>query len=219
MKINNQLKPFCEKLEMEYNGTSSKIDNLKPEKQECENIENECIDGLYKQHITIYTEPKMVAFYDEYSYENLMGKYENKIDEFRKETDEIIEARSKKQLMHYEKEKIIDMLARQFASCDFTKIKLIDIAGLTRREVERLQEQAQQNIEIEAETIEPEERENLKKEHLDKLQFEIDNYWYEKDLKEKEEKDKKEKISLWQKIKQFFTRIRKKSRLLESGRE
>ena len=211
------LKQYSMKLAEEYLQTKNNIENLQIEESECKKIEGECIDGLYKQHVTIWTEPKMKVFYNEYNYENLMGEYEHKIDNYRMNNDNyIINVQTKKQLIYTEKTKIIDMLSREFENSKFEKIKLIEISDLNKRELEKLYKKSKEIIESEIEAILPEEREILYDNHLGKLQFIMTNYWYEKENNIQEE-PKKHKLSLWEWIKHFFKV--KQPKLLEEGIE
>ncbi len=209
------LKQFSIKLATEYMNTDEKIKQLEISK--CKEVEEECIDGLYKQHITINTEPKMENFYNRFNYENLMEKYEEKVDKHREEREEIIGARSKKELIHTEKAKIIDMLSRQFASAQFEKIKLVDVADLTKREIEKLYKNSKEIIEEELEEVVPEEREILKDNHLGKLQFVMTNFLYEKENKVQEELPQRHTFKIWEWIKHFFRP--KQPKLLEEGVE
>ena len=212
------LRQFSMKLATEYMQTESNIKNMNV-KDEYKNIEEECINGLYKQHITVATEPKMAIFYKEYNYENLMQNYEEKIDCYRNINNEIINAQSKKQLIHTEKARISDMLSRQFASSQFERIKLVDVAGFTKREIEKLYKNSKNIIEEELNAVLPEEREILKDNHLGKLKYVMANFYYEKENEndKTKEKPKKQRMKLWQWIKQFFKG--KQPKMLEEGLE
>ena len=176
-----------------------------------EKIEEQCVDGLYKQHIAISMEPKLQNFYNEFNYENLMEKYEEKIDELRKNTEDIISAQSKKEMLYNERLKIIDMLSRQFASNDYTKINLIEIANFGERNVRKLYISTKEVLEEVTEKFINEKLENLKEN--------LTNYWNEKQEKEAKTKiEVKTKFSLWEWIKQFF-RFKKKLKMIEAPKE
>ncbi len=211
------LKNYSMKLAEEYLKVNNSIDNLIVERNNCKELENQCIDGLYKQHITIFTEPKMKNFYDEYDYKNLMEKYEKKMDDFRKENQEFIEVASKKELILLEKSKIIDMLSRQFASSNFERLKLLEVAELTKRDFEKLYKKTKEIIENELDAVLPEEREILKDNHLGKLQYIMTNYWYEKENNIEEVEHKKHKFNLLEWLKHLFKS--KQPKLLEEATE
>ncbi len=212
-----QLKQYSMKLAEEYIKTYEKISNMQVEVEICHEIEEECIDGLYKQHITLLSESKMATFYNEYSYENLIDIYQKKLDEYREENLGIIEVHTKKEMIYTEKMRILDMLSRQFASSDFSKIKLIDIANFNKREIEKLYKNTKEIIENEILSVMPEEREIVKDNHLGKVQFAMTNYWYEKEHIVQQDNTKKSKNKLWEWIKHFFQA--KKPKMLEEGLE
>ena len=112
-----------------------------------------------------------------------------------------------------EKTRIMDMLEKQFANGNFEKINLIEVAGLTKRETEKLYKNAKRIVESQMENIIPQERESTRNSSLGNLQYEIANYWYEK---ENNESQTKFKITIWERIKQFF-KIKKHQKLLEEG--
>ena len=91
------LKNYSVKLATEYMKTDEEIDKLEVEVKACKKLENDCVEGLYKQHVTLHAEPKMSKFYNKFSYENLINKYEQKIDEYRNNNEELIITNSKKQ--------------------------------------------------------------------------------------------------------------------------
>ena len=165
----SHLRLLGQKLVTEYMELNNKIENMEMTEENCKEIEEGCIEGLYKQHLTIAMEIKMYNLFTEYDYEKLIDKYEDRLDEYRRENDKIFEAHSKKELIYKEKEKVIDMLSRQFASSEFERIKLMEIAGLSQRDLEKLYNRAVELIENEAQTVEPEERGELIIKHMDNI--------------------------------------------------
>ena len=182
-----------------------------------EKIENQCIDGLYKQHLAITMEPRMKNFYNEFNYEDLIDKYDNKIQNFKKNTEYVIETRSKKQMEYEEKSRIIDMLSRQFASNDYSKIGIIGPANFTKRNVEKLYKSTKNILEEITQNVQA--NDNIKNNYLDTLKINLTKYWNEKEgLQEEVKIDVKQKFKLWEWVKQFF-KIKKKLKMLEAPKQ